>query len=88
MQRKVFSILLAMVMAFSLMSISAFAEEIGEPVANRVAEDLNDVDISPDDPILPETTSYNKNFYTDIWVNLYTGNGQAVVLDVTNYSTF
>jgi len=88
MQRKVFSILLAMVMAFSLMSISAFAEEIDTPVADQTAEVLDDMEIFPDDPILPEYTSYNRNFYTDTWTNLYSGTGAAVVLDVTNYSAF
>lgn len=31
---------------------------------------------------------YNKNFYTDTWITLYSGTGAAVVLDVTNYSAF
>ncbi|MDO4987083.1 MAG: hypothetical protein Q4E46_02080 [Candidatus Saccharibacteria bacterium] len=71
MQRKIFAILLTLIMAFSLTSVTAFAAEVEPPA---------------DDPIVPE--EYTASFYTDIWTTMYTGNGKAVVLEVTNTSNF
>ncbi|MBR1796036.1 hypothetical protein IJ765_02125 [Candidatus Saccharibacteria bacterium] len=75
-------------MAFSITSTSAFAEEIDETTTAQSIERLDDIEVNLSDPILPESTSYNRNFYTDTWTNLYSGTGAAVVLDVTNYSAF